>query len=84
MLSLGLLDHAAARRAEAAKAQSVQAEGGYTITGEGDPEIDALVLQRYQAKKEKNWAQADAIRDQLKSMGVEIKDTPNGVEWKRI
>ncbi|WP_294531651.1 cysteine--tRNA ligase [uncultured Pseudoflavonifractor sp.] len=51
---------------------------------EGAEEIEALIAQRSQAKKEKNWAQADAIRDQLKAMGVEIKDTPNGVEWKRI
>ena len=51
---------------------------------EGAEEIEALIAQRAQAKKEKNWAQADAIRDQLKAMGVEIKDTPNGVEWKRI
>ena len=51
---------------------------------EGAEEIEALIAQRAQAKKEKNWAQADAIRDQLKTMGVEIKDTPNGVEWKRI
>ena len=51
---------------------------------EGAGEIEALIAQRSQAKKEKNWARADAIRDQLKAMGVEIKDTPNGVEWKRI
>ena len=51
---------------------------------EGAEEIEALIAQRAQAKKEKNWAQADAIRDQLKAMGVEIKDTPNGVEWKRL
>ena len=31
-----------------------------------------------------DWGKADAIRDQLKALGVEIKDTPNGVEWKRI
>ena len=55
-----------------------------TAPVEGAEEIEALIAQRSQAKKEKNWAQADAIRDQLKAMGVEIKDTPNGVEWKRI
>ena len=55
-----------------------------TAPVEGAEEIEALIAQRAQAKKEKNWAQADAIRDQLKAMGVEIKDTPNGVEWKRI
>ena len=51
---------------------------------EGAEEIEALIAQRAQAKKEKNWARADAIRDELKAMGIEIKDTPNGVEWKKI
>lgn len=51
---------------------------------EGAEEIEALIARRTEAKKAKNWAEADAIRDQLKAMGVEIKDTPNGVEWKRV
>ena len=84
VLSLGLLEHAEAKRAQAAKAQSVQAGEGYTITGEGDPEIDALVLQRYQAKQAKNWAEADRIRDQLKGMGIELTDTKTGAVWKRV
>ena len=47
-------------------------------------EIEALIARRAGAKKDKNWAEADRIRDVLKAMGVEIKDTPAGVEWKRI
>ena len=58
VLSLSLLEKAAAKRAEAAKATTTQAAGGYTVTGEGDPAIDALVLQRYEAKKAKNFAEA--------------------------
>ena len=51
---------------------------------EVDPEIDALVAARTAAKKEKNWAEADRIRDELKAMGVEIIDTPQGTKWKRV
>ena len=51
---------------------------------EGAEEIEALIARRAEAKKAKDWTKADAIRAQLKEMGVEIKDTPNGVEWKRI
>ena len=84
VLSLSLLEKAAAKRAEAAKAQTTQTEGGYTVTGEGDPAIDALVLQRYEAKKAKNFAEADRIRDELKAQGIEIVDTKGGATWKRV
>ena len=49
-----------------------------------DPEIDALVAARTAAKKEKNWAEADRIRDELKDMGIEIIDTPQGAKWRRV
>ena len=84
VLSLGLLEKAAAKRAEAAQAKTTTAEGGYTVTGEGDPAIDALVLQRYEAKKAKNFAEADRIRDELKAQGIEIVDTKGGASWKRV
>ena len=51
---------------------------------ECDPEIDALVAERAQAKKEKNWAHADEIRDRLRQRGIEIIDTPQGAKWKRV
>ncbi len=49
-----------------------------------DPEIDALVAARTEAKKAKNWAEADRIRDELKLRGIEIIDTPQGAKWKRV
>ncbi|MDD5898612.1 MAG: cysteine--tRNA ligase, partial [Clostridia bacterium] len=49
-----------------------------------DPEVDALIDARTAAKKAKNFAEADRIRDQLKAMGVEIIDTPQGTKWKRV
>ncbi|MBQ7872193.1 MAG: cysteine--tRNA ligase, partial [Oscillospiraceae bacterium] len=51
---------------------------------ETDPAIDALVAVRVEAKKNKNWAEADRIRDELKAQGIEIIDTPQGSKWKRI
>jgi cysteinyl-tRNA synthetase len=45
-------------------------------------EIEILVAKRVQAKKDKNWALADQIRNQLKEKGIIIEDTPQGVRWK--
>ncbi len=51
----------------------------YNEKDEGvDDEIQALIDQRTQARKDKNWAEADRIRDELKAKGITIKDTPNG------
>ena len=85
VLSLGLLEKAAAVREKAAQAKTVQSGGGeYTVTGEGDAEIDALVMKRYEAKKAKNFAEADRIRDELKARGIEITDVKGGACWKRV
>ena len=83
VLSLSLLDKAAAVREEQKK-QKTASQGGYAITGEGDPAVDALVLQRYEAKKAKNFAEADRIRDELKAQGIEVTDLPGGASWKRV
>ena len=84
VLSLSLLEKAAQlREKEAAQAAAAPAPGGFTIVGEGDPAIDALVLQRAEAKKAKNWAEADRIRDELKAQGIVLEDTPQGVKWHR-
>ncbi len=84
VLSLSLLEKAEKLRQEQAKAQTVQAASGYTITGEGDETIDKLVQERYEAKKAKNFAEADRIRDELKAQGIEITDVPGGASWKRV
>lgn len=47
-------------------------------------EIEALIEARAKARAEKNWAEADAIRDKLKAMNIELKDTPTGVKWSYI
>ena len=76
---------AAAKREADAKAQaSASTSGGIVITGEGDPDIDALVLRRAEAKKAKDFAEADRIRDELKAQGIEVTDTKDGASWKRL
>ena len=47
-------------------------------------EIEALIEARNKARAEKNWAEADRIRDELKAMNIELKDTPMGVKWNYI
>ncbi|MGE5340045.1 MAG: cysteine--tRNA ligase [Candidatus Omnitrophota bacterium] len=47
-----------------------------------DAEIEAKIEQRQQARKEKNFKLADAIRDELKAKGITLIDTPDGVRWK--
>ena len=80
VLGLGLLTAAEKARAAKPKATAGQTEA---VFGEGDPEIDALVLRRQQARKEKNWAEADRIRDELTNMGITLVDTKEGVHWSR-
>ncbi len=43
-----------------------------------------LFRSRTEAKKARNFAEADRIRDQLKAMGVEIIDTPQGTKWRKV
>ncbi len=48
-----------------------------------DSDVEALIEARTNARKEKNWAEADRIRDQLKKMGIVLEDTAQGVKWHR-
>ena len=49
-----------------------------------DDEIQKLVDERQQARKDKNWALADKIRDELKERGIVLEDTPQGIRWHKI
>ncbi|MCR1935661.1 cysteine--tRNA ligase [Clostridium tepidum] len=49
-----------------------------------EEEIEKLIEERQKARKEKNWALADKIRDDLKERGIVLEDTPQGVRWKQI
>lgn len=48
-----------------------------------DSDIEALIQERQDARKAKNFARADEIRDQLSDMGIILEDTREGVKWKR-
>ena len=86
VLSLDLIAKAAALREKNAAA-AAQSAGAFTVIAEdGTPDeaVEALIRQRADAKKAKNFAEADRIRDELKAQGIEITDVPGGAKWKRI
>ncbi len=74
VLSLDLLSAAEKLRARQAQ-EAAQA---------ADPRTDALVAQRTAAKKARDFATADRIRDELKAQGIEIIDTPQGTKWRKV
>ena len=85
VLGLKLLEKAEVIRAQQAKATAAPA--GFAIvseSGEENAEVEALIRARADAKKAKNFAEADRIRDELKAQGIEVTDMPGGARWKRI
>jgi cysteinyl-tRNA synthetase len=48
-----------------------------------DERIDELIEQREDARKSKNWAKADCIRDDLQAAGIVLEDGPQGTTWRR-
>ena len=91
VLSVGLLDRAATLRdklaaeraaAEAAKQAAAEAERAAAAADPFVAEILAAIDARKAAKKEKNFAEADRIRDELAAKGVTLIDTPQGTTYK--
>ena len=81
VLSLSVIENALALATKQA-----QEDAAHTDDHAGDPEaaeITALVEERTAAKKAKDFAKADKIRNDLAARGITIIDTPNGVIWKR-
>jgi len=58
-------------------------KSGGSQAGLSDEEIDLLLQQRAQAKVDKNWGEADRIRDQLKEQGIELEDKGAETSWRR-
>lgn len=89
VLSLNLLEGAAKARA-AAKTASAASASDYVITAPADADAELakrvhdLLAQRGEARKNKNWAESDRIRDLLKEEGVDVKDFKGGVSWTKI
>lgn len=48
-----------------------------------DEEVERLIAERTEARKAKNWARADEIRDLLTARGILLEDTPQGLRWRR-
>lgn len=48
-----------------------------------DEQVLRLIKKREKARKNKDWAQSDALRDELKQMGITVEDTPQGTRWLR-
>jgi cysteinyl-tRNA synthetase len=49
-----------------------------------EPELQALIKEREEARRRKDWATADKIREELRRRGVLLEDTPQGVRWRRV
>ena len=85
VLGLKLLEKAAEVREKQAKLAAQPAV--FTVVsedGEENAQVEALIRQRADAKKAKNFAEADRIRDELKAQGIEITDVAGGAKWKRV
>ena len=61
----------------------LRGQQGAARQGPTDDEIDALVAQRDAARADRNWAEADRLRDQLTALGVMLEDGPAGTRWRR-
>ena len=85
VLGLKLTEKAADVREKQAKLAAQPAV--FTVVsedGEENAEIEALIRARADAKKAKNFAEADRIRDELKAAGIEVTDVAGGAKWRRI
>jgi len=51
-------------------------------SNEQDAQVNALIAERNEARRQKQWARSDEIRDQLREMGVTIEDTKDGTTWR--
>ena len=85
VLSLGLIEAAQAelkKAAEAEAAKEAQKDAYLTEKGITREWVEDKLAERAQAKADKNWAVADSVRDELKALGIVIKDSKDGASWE--
>ena len=75
-------DYDGAKSSLATVTELLEVLGLSQVERDSDDEIDELIGQREIARQEKNFEEADKIRDQLQSRGIEIEDTPSGALWR--
>ena len=91
VLGLNLIDRAIEKReadaAAAAASAAARAASEFAVipeAGTEDPAVTERIRERQAAKKARDFALADRIRDELKAEGIEITDIPGGAKWKRV
>ncbi|MGE0819139.1 MAG: hypothetical protein AB7O74_10750 [Candidatus Nanopelagicales bacterium] len=88
LAAVGELERVAETEAERAQVRSLIARVGASVGEPVDvtetvrPLVDVLLALRAQARADKRWSDSDAIRDGLAGAGIEVRDTPDGVEWE--
>jgi len=58
-------------------------KGNSNNNADFDAKVEALIAQRIQARSDKNWAQADAVRDELSALGVVLEESKEGTKWRK-
>lgn len=61
----------------------LQGKSQHHHTGLSDAEVDELIKQRNQARIDKNWAESDRLRDELKAQGIILEDSGGSTSWRR-
>ncbi|QPQ55968.1 cysteine--tRNA ligase [Allosphingosinicella flava] len=80
---LGAIEDSGVLKASAALLGFLTESAAHWFQGEGDARIDALIAARTEAKKSKNFAEADRIRANLAAEGVVLEDGSGGTTWRR-
>jgi len=80
---LSAIEDGATLRASAAVMGLLESKATAWFQGEGDSRIDGLVAARTEAKKNRDFAEADRIRAELVAEGILLEDSPQGTTWRR-
>ena len=84
LMADGKIDSAGAQKIKKFISDINKIFGIFDLDREISEDIQSLVDEREKARKEKDFAKADKIRDELKEKGIVLEDTPHGIRWKRV